>query len=85
MTPPELQHQLADWVRRNAPDDSVPALDFSADTDLIGTGILDSVAFLQLLGHLESLTGEELDLADADPVDFTTLAGLARLAARKPA
>ena len=46
------------------------------DIDLIGSGILDSLAFLELVAALESEFNVELDFAELDPERFTTPRGL---------
>ncbi|MFU8806565.1 MAG: acyl carrier protein [Bradymonadaceae bacterium] len=46
-------------------------------TNLLEAGILDSLEFLDLIAALEERMEVELDLLDADPQAFTTVAGLA--------
>jgi acyl carrier protein len=50
--------------------------------NLVESGLLDSIAFLQLLATLERRTGVELNLFDIDPEDFTTIDGLLTLLER---
>jgi acyl carrier protein len=52
----------------------------TVDTDLLGSGILDSFGFVDLIVYIESLNGCRIDLADADPSEFTVIRGLCRLA-----
>jgi acyl carrier protein len=51
--------------------------DLSGDTDLVQTGVVDSIAFIDLIVALERKTGVEMDLFDTDPSEFVTLDGLA--------
>lgn len=46
------------------------------DVDLIGSGIFDSLAFLELVAMLEGEFRVELDFAELDPERFTTPRGL---------
>ena len=47
----------------------------SADTELLGTGLLDSFDFLDLIMHIESKTGRKINLAVADPSEFSVVRG----------
>jgi acyl carrier protein len=51
--------------------------DLNGDTDLVQTGVVDSIAFIDLIVALERKTGVEMDLFDTDPSEFVTLDGLA--------
>lgn len=54
-------------------------LDVEVDTDVIAGGMLDSLAFVQLLVSLENEFGVKMNLADLDLDDFSTVANIARL------
>ncbi|RDV37837.1 acyl carrier protein [Bradymonadaceae bacterium TMQ3] len=47
--------------------------------DLIDAGILDSIAFLELLSALEAHSGTPIDLLQVDPASLTTIASLVAL------
>jgi acyl carrier protein len=53
----------------------------SADTDLLATGILDSLQFVELLLQLERRFGLRLRIEDIDLEDLRTLGRIARLMA----
>lgn len=53
----------------------------STDTDLVETGILDSLQFVELLVQLEQQFGFRIKLDDIDLDDLRTLARIARLVA----
>lgn len=55
----------------------------SADTDLLETGILDSLQFVELLAQLEQHFGFRVTLEDIDLDDLRTLARIARLVAAR--
>lgn len=56
-------------------------LDVDVDTDVIAEGMLDSLAFVQLLLALEEEFGVKVDLADLELDDFNSVASVARLVA----
>ncbi|TXD33911.1 acyl carrier protein [Lujinxingia vulgaris] len=47
--------------------------------DLIDAGILDSIAFLELLSTLQDRSGTPIDLLQVDPASLTTIASLVAL------
>ncbi len=51
--------------------------DLNGNTDLVQTGVVDSLGFIDLIVALERKTGVEMDLFDTDPSEFVTLDGLA--------
>lgn len=51
------------------------------DLDLIGSGIMNSLNFIELVTGLEETFKIEIDFEKHDPSEFTTLAGFAGLAA----
>jgi acyl carrier protein len=78
MTHDQFLELLTDWIRSNKqiPENML----ISADTELLGSGLLDSFDFLDLIMHLESKTGRKIDLAVADPSEFSVVGGLCNLA-----
>ena len=83
----ELSRQIRDWIVKNQQNPFVDAVEVDDRIDLIASGALDSMAFIELLVHIESITGEKIDLGELDPSEFTTIDGLARsvLNHKKPA
>jgi methoxymalonate biosynthesis acyl carrier protein len=51
----------------------------SSDTDLLQTGILDSLQFVELLVQLEQRFGLQIKIDDIDLDDLRTLGRIARL------
>ncbi len=64
---------IRDWIQERRPD--VATLDRTAN--LVGSGLVDSLGFLTLVGAIETAFSLELDFGDADPELFTTAEGLA--------
>jgi acyl carrier protein len=82
MSQEQLQQAVIQWIQANKRTSNV---EISADTELLGTGVLDSFSFLDLIMHIESTTGLQIDLADADPSDFAVVRGLCNLALKSQA
>jgi acyl carrier protein len=66
----EIQTILSEKLMRRVP---------SADADLLETGILDSMNFVDLVVILEERYGLTLDLASIDLEEFRSVSSIARL------
>jgi acyl carrier protein len=66
------------WVEAHRLPDADPALVVSPATDLLVSGVLDSLAFVELVSHLEEQSGRSPDLLSMEPEEFATLEGLCR-------
>src|SRR5262249_3989653 len=78
MTQDQFVELLSNWLRTNkATSDSFK---LTPQTELLGTGLLDSFDFLDLIVHIESKTGRKIDLSVADPNQFSMVSGLWNLA-----
>ncbi|PYU24199.1 MAG: hypothetical protein DMG32_14485 [Acidobacteria bacterium] len=78
MIPEQLQQLVIEWIKANKRTSN--HAEIAAETELLGTGILDSFGFLDLIMHIESKTGLQINLADADPSQFAVVRGLCNLA-----
>jgi acyl carrier protein len=72
----ELNGRIRDWVAKNGQRQDLGRV--SDETDLIASGALDSMGFIELLIYVESIIGRNIDLSDFDPSVFTSIQGLAR-------
>jgi acyl carrier protein len=54
-------------------------LQVEIETDVIASGMLDSLAFVRLLVSLEEEFGLEVNLAEMDLEDFSSVSSVARL------
>ena len=71
---------IREWVEANCRKGKSEKIELVEDADLMATGVLDSMGFIELLAYLESITGVRIDLSDLDPKDFTSIKGLSRSA-----
>jgi acyl carrier protein len=69
---------LASWFRANK--QTSDGLKITADTELLGSGLVDSFDFLDLIVYIENKTGKKIDLSIADPNQFSRVTGLYQLA-----
>lgn len=74
----ELVKAIADWVALHAVSGG-QSLAVTPETDLIAAGLVDSLGVVDLLLHLEGLSGARVDLTNADPAEFGTVRSLCRL------
>jgi acyl carrier protein len=77
-TPQQVFSLVVDWIgahKRISQDVLV-----TADTELLASGILDSFSYIDLIVYLEGKTGCKIDLAAADPDEFSKVRGLCNLA-----
>ena len=70
------------WVRSNSRAAEAKNAAIGDETDLLATGLLDSLGFVELLAYVEETTGRAVDLSDADPSEFTTVQGFCSFALR---
>ena len=78
MTQDQFVELLAEWFRANKQTST--DLKITADTELLGSGLLDSFDFLDVIVYIENKTGKKIDLSVADPNQFSLVSGLFQLA-----
>ena len=79
-----IEQTVKDYILRTfLPGENSSAL--TSSTPLITSGILDSLATLDLVGFLEAQYGVEFDAAEVDGSRIGTLADIARLVEAKRA
>src|SRR5262249_23696070 len=74
MTQDQFLDLLTNWICTNKQTSDAQRI--SMDTELLGSGLLDSFDFLDLIVHIEGKTGSKIDLAVADPNEFSVVRGL---------
>ena len=72
----EVFDLIKDWVVHHQQHATQTPHDIREETDLISTGLLDSMGFVELLVFIEKETGTQIDLSEIDPGGFTTMRGL---------
>jgi ubiquinone/menaquinone biosynthesis C-methylase UbiE/acyl carrier protein len=75
VTEEELSKLIKGWVLGNRTDGNTPVNDA---VDLIASGTLDSMGFIELLSYIEQLTGQKIDLQKFDSNAFTSIQDLVR-------
>ena len=49
------------------------------DMDLLGSGIVGSLGYIELISMVEGKFDIEIDFDDVEPVEYSTISGLAKL------
>ncbi|HVH66982.1 MAG TPA: acyl carrier protein [Gemmatimonadales bacterium] len=78
----ELVQSVIAWVRDKQRSGSLRDGEVLPDTDLVATGLLDSLGLIELVAFLEAQTGCTIDLTDVDPSEFSVVRGLCRITLR---
>ena len=78
----ELDDLITEWVRKNAQINGNGHVELTRHTNLMESGLLDSLAFVELIVFMEGQRGYNIDLTDVDPSEFTSVEGLSRIALR---
>ena len=74
-----LVADVIEWVREHRQPGSSD-IKVSAETDLLGSGLLDSLGMVDLILFVERQHGYKVDLLDVDPDEFSVVQGLCRIA-----
>ncbi len=80
----ELQQAILDYVTREYLEEG-QQLPRGAETPLISSGIVDSFSMVSLKRFVEKKYAVQIPDAEATPAAFDTVAGIARLVARRRA
>jgi len=83
MSSEELKQYVAKKIYSKAAELGEPMVEIPDDFDLTGSGIFDSMDFMDLLVSIEDKFSIEIDLSDADPDQFTKFAGFINAIVRK--
>ena len=78
----EVVDLIVNWVRKNTQRNDNGQVEITEDTNLMESGLLDSIGFVGLIVFVERQMGCNVDLIDVDPGEFSTVKGLARVALR---
>ena len=76
----ELDDLIIKWVRKNAQTNGNGHVELTRQTNLMESGLLDSIAFVELIVFIETQIGRNIELTDVDPEEFSTVNGLSRIA-----
>jgi acyl carrier protein len=77
-----LIEPVTQWVLQNRLDPLGDAGSVTPETDVLASGLLDSLGLVNLVAYIESLLHCRIDLRDIDFTEFTTIRGLCGHAVR---
>lgn len=72
----QLSRMVKEWILEHGQAPDVAPI--GDEVNLLDTGVLDSMGFIELLGYIETVTGHKIDLFELDPSAFTSIRGLIR-------
>jgi acyl carrier protein len=82
--PPSSENEFVDlivnWLRKHTQTNGNGHVEITDHTDLMASGLLDSIAFVELIVFIETQIGRNIDLTDVDPEEFSTVNGLSSIA-----
>lgn len=78
MTPDSIRDFVTGRLTEKADLLGLEAPEFYDELHLTGSGIFDSMDFFALITDAEEHFGMEIDFAEHDPAEFTTLGGFVR-------
>jgi acyl carrier protein len=75
-----LSDLVIDWVRKNNLNSGSSNVVITEETNLLESGLLDSLGFVDLILFLENKSGCKIDLNDVAPEQFTVIKRLCQVA-----
>lgn len=75
--------KIADFIAKNLA--TGPDVQIQPDTDLVGDGVVDSTAFMELVLWLEESFGVSVDVEDMTPENFGTVRNMVEYVERRQA
>lgn len=79
MTEEALGQLARQWIAEHG---RAGGTDMADDQDLLASGMLDSMGFIELLAYIETVTGQPLDLQELDLDACSSIHGLVRTICR---
>jgi acyl carrier protein len=81
-TESELIGLVIDWIKQNKLLTDYVNAAITPNTDLMASGLLDSLGFVELIQFIEIQIGCQIDLMDVAPDEFTVVKDLCNIALR---
>jgi len=75
--------EIAEFIAKNLATGS--EIQIEPDTDLVGEGVVDSTAFMELVLWLEESFGVSVDVGDLTPENFGTVRNMVEYVERRQA
>ena len=78
----ELLNLVMHWLKAYKQTNGSAHVEITEDTNLMESGVLDSLGFIELLMFIETQSGCQIDLMDIDPGEFSVVKSLCEIALR---
>lgn len=85
MSMEELMTKVTGWVAEKSREIDDLDVAIEPDTNLLESGLLDSLGFIELVVFIEATTGNNVDLMGIEPESFTNIRGLCSVATKSAA
>lgn len=76
-----VEAKLIDYIQNHLAPGALP--DLAVDSDLVGEGVLDSTAFMQMVLWIEDQFGHSVDVDAMTPENFGTVRNIAEYLQKK--
>lgn len=83
MSVESIKAHIIDFIRDKVSEDELKGILADGDFDLVASGLLSSLEFMELIAGIEEKQGVEIDFEEHDPSAYTSIMGLAGLAAKQ--
>ncbi len=78
----EIKNYVLEHLKDVLKGEDINQFAVDGDIDLIGSGIISSLGFVELIAGIEQKFKIEIDFEKYDPSSYTTISGLASLAVK---
>lgn len=76
----EIRTYMIEYMKDRLETGEIEKLSHNADFDLVGSGVISSLEFIELISGIEQKFNMVIDFEEHDPSVYTTFSGLANLA-----
>jgi len=83
MSVEDIKTQIIDFIRDKMSESELNDILADGDLDLVSSGLLSSLEFMELIASIEEKQCVEIDFEEHDPSAYTSIRGLANLAAQQ--
>lgn len=81
MTTDQVHELVTSFLQQRLQQEAPPEI--GGDTNLLTTGLIDSLGFLDLIVRFEQVSGKDIDLLEVEAEDIMTVRGIAEYLSRE--
>ncbi len=76
-----IKTHIIEFIKSKMSEEELNDVVSKGDFDLIASGLISSLEFMELISSIEEKHGIQIDFEEFDPASYTSINGLASLAA----